>query len=88
MAVAKAKTWASEEFGKAVENNFCEPSKRFWITVWHIRRWKEYTVNTSKNSTIPLMCLPMSKLGLGTLGSVLFFRAVMVDTTLQHCVDI
>ncbi|TWW66922.1 hypothetical protein D4764_20G0009540 [Takifugu flavidus] len=45
-AVAEAKTWAWEEFGEAMENDFRTASKRFWTTIWHLRKGKQSTVNT------------------------------------------
>ncbi|TWW71179.1 hypothetical protein D4764_17G0006620 [Takifugu flavidus] len=44
-AVAKAKTWAWEEFGEAVENDFRTASKRFWTTIRRLRRGKQCTVS-------------------------------------------
>jgi len=35
-AVAEAKTWAWEEFGEAMENNFWTALKRFWSTIWRL----------------------------------------------------
>ncbi|TWW62340.1 hypothetical protein D4764_04G0009870 [Takifugu flavidus] len=46
MAVAEAKTRAWEEFGEVMENNFRTASKRFWITIRHLRKGKQCTVNT------------------------------------------
>ncbi|TWW60624.1 R2 Retrovirus-related Pol polyprotein from type I retrotransposable element [Takifugu flavidus] len=45
-AVAEAKTRAWEEFGEAMENDFRTASKRFWTTIWRLRRGKQCTVNT------------------------------------------
>ena len=45
-AVAEAKTRAWEEFGEAMENDFRTASKRFWTTIRHLRRGKQYSVNT------------------------------------------
>ncbi|TWW57328.1 hypothetical protein D4764_07G0000470 [Takifugu flavidus] len=54
-ALAEAKTWAWEEFGEAMENDFQTASKRFWTNTVHsgdgvlltstrdvVDRWKEY----------------------------------------------
>ncbi|TWW80691.1 hypothetical protein D4764_01G0005060 [Takifugu flavidus] len=45
-AVAEAKTRAWEEFGEAMENDFRTTSKRFWTTIWRLRKGKQCTVNT------------------------------------------
>ena len=45
MAVAEAKTRAWEGFGEAMENYFRTGLKRFWTTIWHLRKGK-CTVNT------------------------------------------
>ncbi|TWW61044.1 hypothetical protein D4764_05G0011340 [Takifugu flavidus] len=45
-AVAEAKTRAWEEFGEVIENDFRTTSKRFWTTIWRLRKGKQCTVNT------------------------------------------
>ncbi|TWW66954.1 hypothetical protein D4764_20G0009860 [Takifugu flavidus] len=45
-AVAEAKTRAWEELGEAMENDFRTASKRFWTTIWRLRKGKQCTVNT------------------------------------------
>lgn len=37
--VVEAKTWAMEEFGKAIEEDYWLVSKK-WPTVWHFGRGK------------------------------------------------
>lgn len=44
--VAEAKTLTWKEFGEAMENDFQMALKRFWTTIWHLRRGKQCTVNT------------------------------------------
>ncbi|TWW73571.1 hypothetical protein D4764_15G0009650 [Takifugu flavidus] len=44
-AVAEAKTWAWEEFGEAMENDFRTASKRFWTTIRRLRKGKQCIVN-------------------------------------------
>ncbi|KAK0134955.1 Transposon TX1 uncharacterized protein [Merluccius polli] len=44
VAEAKTRTW--EEFGEAMENDFRTASKRFWTTIWRLRRGKQCIVNT------------------------------------------
>ena len=44
--VAEAKTWAWEEFGDAMENDFRKALKRFWITMQCLRVGKQGTINT------------------------------------------
>ena len=44
VVVTEAKTWVLEEFGEAMENNFCMASERFWITIWHMRKGKQCNV--------------------------------------------
>ena len=46
MAFGKAKTWAWEQFGEDMENNFRMASKRLWTTIWRLSRGKQCTVNT------------------------------------------
>ena len=45
-AVAEAKTRTWEEFGEAMENDFQTAWKRFWTTIWRLRRGKQCIVNT------------------------------------------
>ncbi|KAK0156607.1 LINE-1 reverse transcriptase [Merluccius polli] len=45
-AVAEAKTQTWEEFGEAMENDFRTASKRFWTTIWRLRRGKQCIINT------------------------------------------
>ncbi|KAI3360201.1 hypothetical protein L3Q82_014506 [Scortum barcoo] len=42
----KAKTRVWEEFGEAMEEDYRPASKRFWQTVRHLRRGKQYSANT------------------------------------------
>ncbi|KAK0145690.1 hypothetical protein N1851_015412 [Merluccius polli] len=44
VAEAKTRTW--EEFGEAMENDCRTASKRFWTTIWRLRRGKQCIVNT------------------------------------------
>ena len=46
VAVAEVKTRAWEEFGEAMENDFWTASKRFWTTIWRLRKRKQCTFNT------------------------------------------
>ncbi len=43
--VVEAKTRAWEEFGEAMERDYRLASKRFWQTVWHLRRGKQCPTN-------------------------------------------
>ncbi|KAI3362896.1 hypothetical protein L3Q82_011494 [Scortum barcoo] len=44
--VLEAKTRVWEEFGEAMEEDYWSASKRFWQTVRHLRRGKQYSANT------------------------------------------
>ncbi|KAI3373040.1 hypothetical protein L3Q82_006340 [Scortum barcoo] len=44
--VLEAKTRVWEEFGEAMEEDYRSASKRFWQTVRHLRRGKQYFANT------------------------------------------
>ena len=46
MVVAEVKTWAWEEFGEAMENDFQTASKRLRTTIQRLRKGKQCTVNT------------------------------------------
>jgi len=39
--VAEAKTWVWEEFGEAMGKDFRLASKKFWQTVWRLRKEKQ-----------------------------------------------
>nr|XP_061817720.1 uncharacterized protein LOC133607254 [Nerophis lumbriciformis] len=45
LAVAEANTRTWEEFRESMESDFQTASKRFWITIRHLRRGKQCTVN-------------------------------------------
>ncbi|KAI3369654.1 hypothetical protein L3Q82_025366 [Scortum barcoo] len=45
-AVLEAKTQVWEEFGEAMEEDYQSASKKFWQTVRHLRRGKQYSANT------------------------------------------
>ncbi|TWW56339.1 Plexin-A1 Semaphorin receptor NOV, partial [Takifugu flavidus] len=77
-AVAEAKTRAGEEFAGALENDFRTASKRFWTTSQRLRKGKQCTVNTVYSGDDVLLILTQDVVD----------RSVVVDTTLQHCVDI
>ncbi|KAI3377649.1 hypothetical protein L3Q82_008809 [Scortum barcoo] len=45
-AVLEAKTQVWEEFGEAMEEDYRSASKKFWQTIRHLRRGKQYSANT------------------------------------------
>ena len=53
-AMTEAKQWVWEEFGEAMEKDFCSAPKRFWKTVRLLRRGKWGTIQAvySKDGTL------------------------------------
>ena len=45
-AVAEAKTQVWEKFGEAMEEDYRSASRKFWQTIWRLRRGKQPSTNT------------------------------------------
>ncbi|TKS65499.1 putative uncharacterized transposon-derived protein [Collichthys lucidus] len=86
--VAEAKTRSWEEFGEAMESDFRTASRRFWTTIRRLRRGKQCTINTVFIGDGVLLTSTGDVLGGRVRREFLKALDVLVDTSLQHRVDI